>query len=222
MPNDDPPKLNHLAPPWFHAAWEELREWLIEHRPVQGTGITITDNKGKIISAIAGAGNSATASHPFKVTTTSEDDAVMAVVEIDSWLSLSPRLADKMTITGLGSPFEIALGHVIWLEVTFTAGVPSSATIRCEPWDGDEDKPYVVDSLSAPNYLQEEARHVIAEIVAADPTYPNRLKLTIGEDECEINQCCTTNLMLCQTCVDALTLMIIAPASAPALSIAPV
>lgn len=56
----DPPKLNHIAPGWFHDAWESLRDWLIKHRPVQGNGLLFSDAPGGgiLIQSAGGPGGS--------------------------------------------------------------------------------------------------------------------------------------------------------------------
>lgn len=72
-----PPDLNHKAPPWFHKFWDEVRQWLIDNRPIPGLNVEILDapGGGKQISSKAPPPPSNTIYQPFELVDASEGDS---------------------------------------------------------------------------------------------------------------------------------------------------
>lgn len=148
----------------------------------------------------------------------------MVQVSIDSWLLRSRRAADKVTITGLGAPFEIAEGDLIWLEVNFnSAEEVTGATIEHgDPWE-DYDSPIEYDDPDAENKRQTKARVVIGYTQAVPEPNPFTARLTLtttGEGPAttmQVVQCVTTHVVLCQECFEggSTAVWMIAPHFAP-------
>lgn len=172
-----------------------------------------------------GAGGSATSSrHPFQVYAdgSDSDGNPQVTVAIDSWLMLSQRPSDKMTVSGLGEPFAIEAGQKIWLEVEFdeTEG-PTTATIKHgDPWL-NYDKPVFFNTDTGAgdgdNKRQTRAYLLIAEAIEMpDPNpYADRLTLTVeGETQStsiQIVQCVHTNVRLCRDCFEGDTCQLFTP-----------
>ncbi|MEI9999378.1 MAG: hypothetical protein WDO13_09520 [Verrucomicrobiota bacterium] len=76
------------------------------------------------------AGGPAAANRPFQILDASDATGLKVQINPNSFLQQSLTPNDLVAITGLGSPFAVAAGTVIWLEVDFdpdTAAVTAAA-----------------------------------------------------------------------------------------------
>lgn len=155
-----------------------------------------------------------TATHPFQVTAAAPDPEggegapARLQVELDSWLMAGPEADDKVTITGLGSPFEITPvdGRAkIFLEAAIAGGAVTACAVKHgDEWDDDFPKPVGWDpSESDPERTQEKAFILLAYLEAqsaGNAAYTNRATIKLGATTYQIVQCVRDHLLLCRTC----------------------
>jgi hypothetical protein len=130
---DAPPKLDHPAPKWFVDKWEEMRQWMIAHRPVPGPGLLMTDapGGGKVIHGGSGTGGVTISQHPFQLIDASAEGETKLRVRFGT---VNDAIPTGMTegdtpvyeTTDLGTN-----SGSIWLHITadMTTGLVSSVAI---------------------------------------------------------------------------------------------
>lgn len=161
--------------------------------------------------------------HPFQILPDPAGDpaAPKVSVHLDSWLMGSREADDKITITGLGEAFAIAVDEYIWIEVAVAEGEASGdASIEhgSEPWptypfpyDDSEDQTAAYFLIG---YTQAHEDNGAA--VAGNPIdFPERLRIGHGDGETmQIVQCLTTNLIVTAECEAGQIVVGLAPWSA--------
>ena len=221
------------GPFWPSGKWfKRLLDSLIRDRAclIPGDGAEIPSDSGRFFDVVAGGGNNAGAV-PFQVINASTSNGsggvdIKVKVSLDSWLSRSVRPADKLTITGLGAPFEISLGYRIWLKVAWDplnlSAPPTATIVHGAPgtlWP-DYDDPALFDDLEEGNPKQLEWRELIAwtEALAADAAadpYLDSLVVGSGEEAFRVIQRVTMHLVLCKRCFENNNVWVTDPAFRP-------
>jgi hypothetical protein len=208
---DEPPKLDHVAPTWFLDYFDRLRGWLRANRIVQGTNCEISDavGGGKRIDVRIETALSEAVPHPFQVMSAGEDpDSHVPLFKIyrDSSILKSFRVSEFLEITNIDETFEVAEGNLIYLDINFFGGEVSNAQIVIgDPWD-EYDNPLEFDDPEAENKQQTHAYALIAYVQAIpDPNdFPSRLE----SGELQIVQCIRTDIILCRTCHESDTVIL--------------
>lgn len=123
----EPPKLEHIAPPWFHKKWDELLKWCQGNIPVQGPGIGISDapGGGKLIQAnkrffasYAPAFNSKI----IRAAGTGVEKTSVVIKVSSGTILLSEAWDDRAIIENITDEFTLsATGQAIWIEMTVPA-----------------------------------------------------------------------------------------------------
>jgi len=192
-----------------------------------GPGIMIdTAPSGVVIKAYSDPSSTRSyPAHPFEVVPVAVKGAakgsVNLQVEMDSWLMKSEKWNDKMTITGLGEPFELSEDDLaIWLEITLDGeGAVTKATIEhgkpgnTGDWRDFPDPFHYDDEENQDKYFQ-----LLAYIdpVTENPYRPGGIPIS-GKSPRRLVQCTYVNLIVAEKCLveDGRTVRVLAPWHAP-------
>lgn len=178
--------------------------------------ITPSGTRLRLRKRQVGDGSGGTAPHPFQVTVAppdpeseAENPPLRLQVEVDSWLMNGEKADAKVTMTGLGAPFEITPvdGRAkIFLEATIAGGDVTAATINhADEWAEDIfPKPVKFDpSESDPERTQEKAWILLAYLEAqseGNAAYTSRPTIKLATTTYQIVQCVRDNLLICKRC----------------------
>lgn len=217
---EDPPKLEHVAPKWFKRYCADVRRWLINNRPVQGRNVSLSDapGGGKLISVDIGSFSQTSPPHPFRVQhikfTTATPKKPIFKLNQDSFVVKGFRVDDNVVIADVDDEFELVAGDKLFLEATIPVD-PALITITLKKgttWDGYPN-PVEFDDPVADNKMQEKAWCLLAYVQETpDPNvFPDRVTVA----GLQLVQCVTTHLLLCRTCHEADTVFLFHPFHAP-------
>lgn len=124
MNDKDPPKLEHIAPPWFHIKWDELLKWCQGNIPVQGNGISISDapGGGKLIQANKVFFATYVPAFNSKIIKAAglDDNRSSVKVKIGKGtILLSEAWDDRAEIENIDDEFTLTqTGQAVWIEMT--------------------------------------------------------------------------------------------------------
>jgi hypothetical protein len=142
----------------------------------EASGSVTVDGAGKsprtVIQSPPGGGGSPAPWHPYQIndeTGTTGGPQVSVDGNSDLWATFDTNQA----ISGLDTPFGVAVGDLIWLNIgidSATNVVPDNATIaHGAAWNGHSN-PIILDTSDPSNPYQTDYNKIIAEVVATtDP-----------------------------------------------------
>lgn len=150
---------------------------------------------GTTLEILPGNGGGGDSDHPFKVTLREKADSpgeFEGKVSLNSILLKSLSPADKQTITGLNTWFDVILEDVIWLELTISAGAITAAAIK-SLGNGDSGfDPSIIPPYISGSYVEDDGAGTPAQNVARALIAWTRAEL--GSDF--LAQSCETHLMM--------------------------
>lgn len=204
---DDPPEMDHLAPKWFHAFIEGLRDWMREHRVVQGLGCTITDapGGGKVIN-VGESTSSEDIIFPWSIVTLNDGVEDYPAVNPDS--SCWKNLVEVKTVIAMDLDISGAsVGDLIYLEYDMSS---ADLTLKIGRWE-DYPTPFkregagtIGDPYSVTFYRKQLHRVVPADATEKGASLNSAAKAV---------QDCDTNLELIDWCYFGVSVFVLVPAN---------
>lgn len=210
-PEDEPPKLAHEAPPWFHDRWDALREWLLRWRVLSGVDIEITDagRKGKSVNVKKQRKEFLRPPpfQPFVNKLIGPDLQRVSKVEI----KLSPgtilktvRWDDIVTISGIDDSKEMEKDEYAWFQVDVNAGGELTAItlkVGVPADEGWSDFPEAYKMLNPGTDRSQTWWHLICRLrqLGAEEDKPIACVLN-GREVCTFDVFTTTNLIFRYDC----------------------
>jgi len=202
---------------------QQVSKYLRALRPRPGADVAPRIQSGgtvyELVRRRRAGGSGSAAVHPFQVTVAAPDPESEAEnppprlqVEIDSWLMNGQAADAKVTITGLGAPFEIepVEGRAkIFLEATVVGGAVTTVALRHgDEWDEEEfPEPVRFDpSPTDPDRTQDRAYCLLAYLEAqseGNANYTGRPTIQLADVTYQIVQCVRENLLICKGCYEA-------------------
>lgn len=209
-PSNEPPKLSHTAPPWFHDRWQELRQWLIENRAIAGTDIEITDapGRGKAIN-VKSRKKDFLRPHPFaaflhKLIGSSLEHITKIEIKLGPGTILETcTWDDVVAVGGIDDGQEMEVDDYCWFEVTVDAdGALTSIDLKSgvpadEGWDIF---PVAYKMLNPGVDKSETWWHIVCKLRELDEEEDRPIVAVINSKACTLDPYTTTNLIFRWDC----------------------
>jgi hypothetical protein len=157
---------------------------------------------------------------PFELIDASDESGLKVTLNANSFLLKSLTPNDTFAITGVGSTFAASVGMQVWLEVDFTSGAVTAATIGTGSagWSGFP-APFTYTG-TAPNQVLASAFVLIGYLAAATSTLDGTV-ITGGPASspvtAKIIQCVTQDLLLRNGCFSGKAAIFPFPHHAPSI-----
>lgn len=201
----EPPKLNHIAPPWFHDRWESLIDWMKSHRVVQGKNTTLTDAPGGGKAVNVEFDNPRISRYPWRVKPSTElntDGSVKSLklaVELKSYILSDIQVDNVINVTGMNIPQEVEDDEdMIWIDIGFPGTVASIVVGKIADW---ENWPSPVEwDETGPTRAQTHYRHLLGYFAPSTADGIGQIVGFPGGESARLKQTTSNDLILCTKC----------------------